>query len=296
MNKTLKTLLWPLVKIRRWHEDYLRRTNPEKLFSLWHKRSTGMYLNIDNPQTLDDKIAYMAFRTDTSEWTRLADKVRVREYVEECGYGDYLPKLYGTWQKAADIDFSKLPNAFVIKTNNGSATNILVRDKNHIDEEQIREQLDKWIKIDYGYLTCQPHYSRIKPLILAEELLINDDGSKSLNDYKFYCCNGTPYYCFVYTDRVPNSHDMKRTIYDMSWEKHPELLGRQAIPGRDIEQPNSFQLMKEIAAKLSEPFNFVRVDFYEVKGKPVFGEMTFTPGMQEASNKLLDELGGKIRM
>ena len=171
MNKTIKKLLWPLVWLRRKHDAYLVKHNPEKMFSIWHKRSTGVPLNIDNPKTLDDKIAYMAFRTDTSEWTRLADKVRVREYVEECGYGEYLPKLYGTWEHAEDINFDELPDAFVIKTNNASATNILVRDKSKIDEAAVRKQLDDWLKDDYGYRTCQPHYSRIKPLILAEEFL-----------------------------------------------------------------------------------------------------------------------------
>lgn len=171
MNNLLRKLLFPVIWLRRKHDDYLKRTNPEKLFSIYHKRSTGVYLNIDKPKTLDDKIAYMAFRTDTSEWSRLADKVRVREYVEECGYGDNLPKLYGVWEKAADIEFDKLPTAFVIKTNNASATNILVRDKSKIDQATVRKQLDEWLKIDYGYDTCQPHYSRIKPLILAEEYL-----------------------------------------------------------------------------------------------------------------------------
>lgn len=171
MNKTLKKILWPLAQLRHWHDAYLVKHNPEKMFSIWHKRSTGVPLNIDNPQTLDDKIAYMAFRTETSEWSRLADKVRVREYVEECGYGDYLPKLYGTWERADDINFDELPQAFVIKTNNASATNILVRDKSKIDVVAVRKQLDEWLKDDYGYRTCQPHYSRIKPLILAEEFL-----------------------------------------------------------------------------------------------------------------------------
>lgn len=296
MNKTIKTILWPLVKIRRWHEDYLWRTNPEKLFSLWHKRSTGVCLNIDSPQTLDDKIAYMAFRTDTSEWTRLADKVCVREYVEECGYGEYLPKLFGTWEHAEDVDFDKLPNAFVIKTNNASATNILVRDKFKMDVVMVRKQLDEWLKIDYGYRTCQPHYSKIRPLILAEEFLVNHNDNKPLKDFKFYCVNGKPLYVIVYTDRVANSHDMKRTIYDMDWQLHQEYLGREAVAGPDIDKPLSFELMKIIAGKLSSPYRFVRIDFYEVAGKPVFGEMTFTPGMQETSMEFAEKLGRLINV
>lgn len=294
MNETIKTLLWPLIKIRRMHDAYLVKHHPEKMFSIWHKRATDVPLNIDNPITLDDKIAYLAFRTDTSEWTKLADKVRVREYVEECGYGEYLPKLYGTWEHAADIDFEKLPNAFVIKTNNASATNILVRDKSKIDENAIRKQLDEWLKIDYGYRTCQPHYSKIKPLMLAEEFLGGANNIKSLNDYKFYCVNGRPLYCIVYTDRVANSHDMKRTIYDMDWQLHQEYLGRKAIAGPEIKRPASFEKMKEIASALSAPFPFVRVDFYEINGAPVFGEMTFTPGMQETSVLFSKQLGDMI--
>ena len=178
MNPLIKKVLFPIVAIRRMHDNYLKKHNPEKLFSIFHKRSTGLRLDINNPKTMDEKIAYMAFRTDTSEWSRLADKVRVRDYVAECGYGEYLPKLYGIWEKADDIDFKLLPNSFVIKTNNASATNILVRDKSLIDESAVREQLDTWLKFDYGYETCQPHYSRIKPLILAEEFLVNGGGGK----------------------------------------------------------------------------------------------------------------------
>lgn len=291
MNKVLKTILYPLVMLRRRHDNYLKKHNPEKLFSIYNKRATGKKLDIDNPHTLYDKIVYMAFKTDTSEWSRLADKVCVREYVKECGYGENLPKLYGTWERSADIDYDILPKAFVIKTNHASATNILVKDKNKIDKNKINKQLDTWLKWDYGYDTCQPHYSRIKPLILAEEFLIDEKGKDSLVDYKFYCVNGKPLYIIVYTDRIPNSHDMKRTIYDMEWNLHQEFLGKCAIPGSDLEKPKSFDLMKEIAAKLSSNFPFVRIDFYEINQKPIFGEMTFTPGMQETSTEFSLVLG-----
>lgn len=120
--------------------------------------------------------------------------------------------------------------------------------------------------------------------------------NKPLNDYKFYCVNGEPVYVIVYTDRVANSHDMKRTIYDMGWQLHQEYLGREAIAGPEIEKPLSFELMKEIARKLSSPFRFVRIDFYEVEGKPVFGEMTFTPGMQETSTEFAEKLGSLINV
>lgn len=297
MNKIIRTFLWPLIWIRRQYDNYLKSNNPEKLFSIYYKRSTGKYLNIDNPTSLSEKIAYMSFRTDTSEWSRLADKVNVRNYVKECGFEKYLPQIYGIWEKASDINFSYLPKSFVIKTNNGSATNILIKDKSQANFKDIIKLLEKWMKQDYGYNTCQPHYSKIRPLILAEEYLIDNNSinnNKMIRDYKFYCINGKPLYVFIYTDRAPNSHDMKRSIYDMSWKRYPEYIGRDAIAGPDISKPKSLEIMKNIASKLSEPFPFVRIDFYEINDTPIFGEMTFTPGMQEASLEFDNMLGKMI--
>ena len=120
--------------------------------------------------------------------------------------------------------------------------------------------------------------------------------SKSLNDYKFYCVNGIPMYVIVYTDRIPNSHDMKRTIYDMDWQPHQEFLGRYAVAGPNVEQPKCFGKMKEMAECLSHGFPFVRIDFYDVNDRPVFGEMTFTPGMQEVSTEFVSILGNKLSL
>ena len=295
MNKKLRALLWPLVKIRRWRENYLRKTNPEKLYSLWHKRATGVYLNIDNPQTLDDKIAYLSFRTDTSDWSKLADKVRVREYVEECGYGEYLPELYGTWESAKDVDFNKLPSAFVIKTNNASATNILVRDKSKINEDAVRNQLDEWLKIDYGYLVCEPHYSRIKPQILAEEFL-GHFGCNLLIDYKLYLINGVPRFVQVMSNRKENSHNFSVNIMDMDWIPHPEYCSNHHPQSDKIEKPRSLDKMVEIAKRLSKNYPFVRVDFYEVNDKPIFGEMTFTPGFSSMNVEFQNKVGKELKI
>lgn len=299
MNKYIRNFLLPLIWIRRQYDNYLKANNPEKLFSIYYKRSTGKYLNIDNPNSLTEKIAYLSFRTDTSEWSKLADKVKVRTYVTACGYGQHLPQIFGIWNKVSEINFESLPKSFVLKTNNASATNILVKDKQQANISEIIKLLTKWMKIDYGYISCQPHYSRIFPLILAEEYLTEDgtyNSNKMIKDFKFYCVHGSPLYVFVYTDRQANSHDMKRSIYDMNWKRYTEFIGSQAVAGPDIDKPQSLDLMIQIARKLSEPFPFVRIDFYEINNKPIFGEMTFTPGMQEASLEFDEMLGKMIKI
>jgi hypothetical protein len=254
-------------------------------------------LDLDNPQTLDDVVAYCEFRKDTTVWSQLADKVKVRDYVKEKGLECILPKLYGTWNNANEIDFNSLPQSFVIKTNNASATNIIVRNKSNINENAIREQLGEWLKIDYGYETAQPHYSNIAPKILAEELLNDIESTannKPLKDFKFWCVNGKPMFVIVYSDREENTHRFKCTCYDMSWKMHQEYLKPTAVHGPAIEKPICFDQMKDIASVLSSGFPFVRVDLYVINDMPIFGEMTFTPGLDSISYKFSQKLGELI--
>lgn len=61
-----------------------------------------------------------------------------------------------------------------------------------------------------------------------------------------------------------------------------------------VEKPKNLNKMIEFAAKLSEGFAFVRVDFYEIDGHLYFGEMTFTSssGMDKFHPEKYDEIIG----
>lgn len=294
MNNALKSVFGPLRWLRNKHDDYLRKHNPEKMFCTIIKRNTGLNVNIDHPQNLVDKIAYLEYRTDTSLWTQLADKVAVRNFVTNNGFGENLTKLYGVWNKSCDINFELLPSTFVIKTNNASGTNIIVKDKTCIDFDEIRKTLDIWLQIDYGMRVSEPHYSDIKPLILAEELLYDEKQKKGLIDYKFFCVNGKAEYVQVMTERIPNTHIMKFMTFDMEWNEHPEFNRGVHENVFGIERPVSFDKMKSMAEKLSSQFKFVRADFYEINGKPIFGELTFTPGFSTTSNSFIELVGKDI--
>lgn len=268
---------------------------PEFLFKLRFYKTTHQWLNISNPHSFYDKIAYLLFRTNTDLWTLAADKVRVKGYLKSKGLDSYCPCTYGVWDNANDIDFTQLPNQFVLKTNNACATNIIVYDKEKLDLNKTRKQLNLWLKSKYGHLTAQPHYSRIKPLILAEELLIDDETAKQgklLIDYKFYCINGEPRYVQVMYDRTPNTHDVKLQLFDMNWNAHPEFLSDiHEHSNTNIDIPVSFSQMKDFARTLSKEFKFVRVDLYEINGKPILGELSFTPGFDSLSELARKEFG-----
>ncbi len=116
--------------------------HPEGIANELHKALVGYDIDWKNPQTLNEKINWMKFNYDTTEWTRLADKYLVRDYVRERIGEVILPKLYAVWQSVEDIDFSKLPAKFILKTNNGCHTIMPVPDKNEVDIEAVKRQFD----------------------------------------------------------------------------------------------------------------------------------------------------------
>lgn len=274
---------------------YLRRTNLLEYNKTMYYYTLGREINLKNPKSLDEKIIYMSFFTDTTLWSRCADKVAVRDYVKEHGFGYMLNEVYGVYERPQEIDYNKLPSGFVIKTNHASGTNIIVKNKQELDISKTNEQLEKWLKMDYSRVSGDPHYSSIKPLILIEKLLSDNSSyntDTSLADFKFFCINGTPVAVEMMTDRFNHTH--KRRFYDMDWNPHDEWM-LEGYPVAEIsEKPVPFEEMKQAAITLSKDFCFVRVDFYVINNKPVFGELTFTPGATECSQLFLEEQGAKL--
>lgn len=259
------------------------------------------HINLENPKHLCEKIFWLQFNTDTSLWTICADKFRMRKYVEQKKCGEYLPINLGHWDDPNEIDFSSLPRQFVLKANNGCESILIVNDKSSLNHADVKKQLKKWMRRPYGYLGAQTHYLKIKPCIIAEELLKQSDkldylSSQSLIDYKLWCFNGKPEAFFVCYNRTPVNVSI--ALYDTQWiplsEKiisgphytfHPEV---------SIPKPECLEQMLEIAKLLSDPFPEVRVDFYNINGKPVVGEMTFTTGIGYFTEDYYQYLGSKI--
>lgn len=271
--------------------------NQDRVLSLRFRKALGRRRQ-DPPRSFYDKIFWMSANSDTSLWTALADKIKVREYVaERCGEG-ILPELYATYEGATDIDFDALPDAFAIKTNNGCASNYLVRSKVNADLEVIRAGLARWLRFPYGELTGQLHYAKIQPRILAEELLFQKENPQAtLIDYKFYCFGGEPRYCFAVSNRrleAGNAH--AKMMYDLNWKS----LDTVFVPGTEtalVEKPSQLARMIEISSRLSEGIPFVRVDLYEVDGDVKFSEMTLMPGLNSGFTEEFQEtLGDFIEM
>lgn len=285
--KTKNKLYTPII----WLAKLIGRNYPETLVKIrylvrFHKR-----LDLKNPKTLNEKILYMSLRTDTTLWTRLADKYAVRDYVRECGLGDILIPLLGHWKKAEDIKFTQLPHQFVLKSTHGCGDIVVVVDKSKIDFEEVRGLMRTAVNKTYGDLEGGKHYMRITPAIIAETLLVNDvesaKFSKTLIDYKFWCFNGKAHYVRVYSNRGKQTEVL---TYDMNWIPHMEfsILTKEFKIAEVIPKPINFDKMINVVERLGRPFPVVRVDLYNLDGKIYFGEMTFTShgGMM---NNLTDE-------
>lgn len=272
-------LFSPLYKFCRLVYFSYYKYHQRELANIRYKRAHGRSVNWENPTEMNEKIIWMQFNTNTSMWSYLADKYQVRQYLEQKGYSDLLVPLLGIWYNAHDINFNALPKSFVLKTNHGSGDVIIVEDKSRVNIEAIRKQINKAFKETFGFKTAEPHYTKIKPCIIAESLLPKGNNfSSSLIDYKFYCVNGHPICCGVFYDRERINHRTNSTFYDMEWIRHDEWRSNAItkVP-KDIPRPVNLNRMIEICVDLSRDFTFVRLDFYEVDGHLYFGEFTFTP-------------------
>ncbi len=257
----------------------LKNLNP-KLYPAFLEKNfqqiTGKPLDFKNLQTFTEKLQWIKVFDATPLKSRLADKYLVRSWVAEKIGEEYLIPLLGVWDNFDDIDFDALPNQFVLKCNHGSAMNIICRDKKTFDKQRAREKINAWLAFDFATLSTELHYTRINRKIIAEKFMVNGDNT-DLTDYKFVCFNGKAPYCKATTER---STFIRCTYFDMNWQY--TNFSRNDYPMSDhperISKPKNFELMKKLAAKLSEGFAHVRVDFYEIQGKVYFGEMTFTPG------------------
>lgn len=268
-------------------------------YAVGRRYEVCMHKTIDweDPKDLNEKVLWLMVYSDTSRWPELADKYGVREYVEGCGLGGMLNELYGVWNDPRKIDFDALPNKYVLKCNNGCGDAFIVRDGADVDKARIVRYFQLNFRRHHGIKEVEPHYLKIKPRVIAEELLEQHSAySSTLIDYKFYCFYGEPACVLVCYNRKKHGTTSK-IAYDMDFTPRLERMRHICQEGDKIPAPASFHRMIEACRVLGRPFPFVRIDFYDIDGKAYFGEMTFTPAAghsQYLSDEYMVELGNKI--
>lgn len=252
---------------------------PDKLMlkiQYWIK--TGRRLNLKNPKRYSEKIQLYKLMYKNPIMKTCVDKYRVREYVKSHGCENILNELYGVYNSVEDVDFNKLPNQFVLKDTlgGGDASMIIVTDKNKLDIKKAKEKMQKWIKepIDTKHAGREWVYDGEKHRIIAERLLITDENG-DLPDYKFFCFDGKVYCSYMMQNYTMHHEDGVLGFFDRDFRllkvKRKDFKAMVNPP----EKPKNYKKMVELAEILSKDFPHVRVDFYNIDGKIVFGELTF---------------------
>lgn len=258
----------------------------------WYYSKLNSNLDLNNPKTFNEKMQWLKIYNALPIKTRLADKYLVRDWIKEKIGEEYLIPLLGVYDKFEDIDFSKLPNQFVIKCNHGSGYNIIVKDKSTLNLSEVKSKLDRWMHENFAFKNgFELHYLNIKPKIIIEEFISND--GEALWDYKFWCFNNQVKYMQFRDDFSSN---LEMAFYDLQWNKQPFYYDHPLYK-KELEKPNNFNEMIKIAEKLCEGFIMVCVDLYRLNnGKIKFGEMTFTrsSGIAKQNNEKFNKKLGDL--
>lgn len=237
--------------------------------------SLGRFPKLKNPERFTEKLQWYKLNYRTPLMTQCADKYKIRFYLKDKGYEDLSPELYQVCDTFEEIDFEKLPDAFAIKCNNSSGTNIFIKDKSNLNLDEVAAEVRSWKKVKTISAGREWAYENIEQKIVVEELLVSHDGTQkdSLNDYKFLCFNGEPKLLWVDMDRTTGH---KRAFLDMDWNML-DVTSNRTKTDEFIPKPYGFERMIEVAKDVAKDFPFVRVDFYSVNEKIYIGELTFYP-------------------
>lgn len=266
--KTNKIMINTYDMIKKFY--YTHFTNDEKLIRKRFRKNIGREPEFHNPATYNDKLQWLKFNWYDEEAIKCADKYDVREFVKERVGSQYLNELYAVYNSVEEIDIKSLPKSFVLKGTHGSGFNIICTDKNILNWNIEFRKMARWMKTNYYLENREWIYKDIKPRIVCEKFLFEDDGGLP-KDYKFFCFDGIPKFMFLASDRGEGT---KFDFYDLDWNKIPVS---QYYPNSNYQNPRPEKLdeMIRLSKKLSKGFPHVRVDFYVNNGNIIFGEMTY---------------------
>jgi hypothetical protein len=249
--------------------------SPVLLAKLRYREIRGTWPDLKNPQSFDEKLLWLMLYWRHQLKSQCGDKYAMRSYVKERGLEHILPELHGVYLHSNEIDFDVLPQRFVLKCTHGCGFNIVCKNKKKLDIEEAKQKLDEWMKVDFSKAYGEIHYASMKPRIICECYL--DDLDNELPcDYKVYCFHGKVHCTMACTARSLNG-PANYDLYDRQWKNKLPYSKSSLLADRNIPKPDAYDEIIRSAERLSQPFPFVRVDFYSIKGKAVLGEMTFTP-------------------
>lgn len=254
-------------------EEYLKRQ---------FKAIMGKELDLEHPKTFNEKLQWLKLYNRRPEYTTMVDKYAVKRYVADKIGEKYIIPTLGVWENFDDIDFSTLPNQFVLKCTHDSGGLVICKDKKKLNITKTRNKLEKSLKNNFYFIGREWPYKNVQKKIMAEKYM--EDGSESgvLKDYKVMCFNGEPRLIEMHDGRFTDNHI--QVFYDTKWNK--TKINNMCYDNKiqysnkicQFDKPELLDTMLLLSEKLAKNIPHIRVDWYIVKGRLYFGELTFFDG------------------
>lgn len=264
-----------------WLLKNYRRFSQEQIIRRRFKRTFGREIDLQHPQTLNEKIQWLKLNERHDYYPICADKYAMKKWgADLLGTEEYnVPVIFHTpnWRDITPETVNQFP--CIVKPNHSSHDYIILRSAEDVNWKQLRRRCRFWLKRDYHIESQEWQYKDIPRQIVVEPLLETKEG-KIPNDYKLNYLNGKLEFVYVSYDREGIN---VRCVFDESWKVIPFYWGnsnqKEYVPCPvAIPKPVSFEKMKEIGSKIAKFFKYVRVDFYDVDGTLYVGEITLHHG------------------
>ncbi len=273
-NKIIKYLKRPNQLIALLLIKYGTKLSDKLYLSLMFRLVFGRTIDWKNPKSFNEKLQWLKLYDKRPEYTTYVDKYKVRGHIAKTIGEEYLIPLLGVWDSVDEINFEKLPKQFVLKCNHDSGGLCICKDKLKFNIKEAKDKLRE--KISKNYYFCgrgrEWPYKNVPRKIIAEKFM-EDNETKELRDYKFFCFDGVAKAIFIATERQNPNEETKFDFFDMDFN-HLDFINGHPMAKIHPKKPKNFELMKELAEKLSKGIPQIRIDFYEINGSVYFGEMT----------------------
>lgn len=239
----------------------------------------GCNLNLRRPKTINEKIQWLKIYDNKPIKSLLTDKVLVRNWVKEKIGSEYLKPVFQICNNFDEINFSELPDSFVVKCNHGCKWHYIVKDKrDYISNSQMfdftKNKMNDWLKQNFfGWSDFETQYKNISPQIIIEQLM-RENIDESPLELEVWCFNSIPE--IIQKSRIAEGDKRIVSVYDKDYRQIDlKFVNSNIISQENID--NNIKDAVELSKKLASGFKLVRIDWMIYKNKLYFGEMTFTP-------------------
>ena len=237
----------------------------------------GESCNLKNPIKYNEKLQWLKLHDRKPEYARMVDKYEVRSFITELLGEEYLIPSYGVYDSFEEIDFSKLPDQFVLKCTHDSGSVVICKDKKNFDIKKAGERLTNAMKKNYYNAYREWPYKNVKPRIVVEKFMVDESGD-DLKDYKLMCFNGKALIIETHENRFTEGKVHTQTFYDKDWNKL-DIMQEGLLPvDEERAKPEKLDEMLALSEKIAKDMYHVRIDWYLINGKVYFGEITFFDG------------------